>query len=115
MRPEPRTIWDKLAQCVSILPEPFGAPEILSWFPRHYPDGNQRSLRTHIQGATSNVPVQSRGQFTDRQPLITRIGRGTYVRVSGGTAPHPPPGGLDPEASIGDCAQRRSGSEGNPG
>jgi hypothetical protein len=75
------TIWDKLEECVSVLSEPFQASEIVGWFRRHYPEVNETSLRTHIQGATSNVSAASRGTFVSRRPLITRIERGVYVRA----------------------------------
>ena len=67
------TIWDRLQECVGQLSEPFQASEIVGWFRRHYPDVKEQSLRAHIQGATSNASVESRGTFANRRPLITRI------------------------------------------
>lgn len=81
---EPVTIWDKLAECVSVMSEPFRASEIIGWFRRHYPEVNESSLRAHIQVATSNAPPQSRGAFANRRPLITRVGHGVYVRARPG-------------------------------
>jgi hypothetical protein len=72
------TIWDDLSLCVSLLDEPFQRSEIVSWFRRHRPDINDSSLAVHIQMATSNAA--DRGPFAGRQPLLTRIERGTYVR-----------------------------------
>lgn len=76
------TIWQLLEECVSKLSEPFSASEILGWFRRHHPDVAESSIRPHIQGATSNVSVASRGGFATRVPLITRIERGQYCRYA---------------------------------
>lgn len=76
------TIWNRLAECVTQISEPFRASEIVGWFRRHYPDVKEQSLRAHIQGATSNASVPSRGPFANRQPLITRIEHGLYRRFS---------------------------------
>ncbi len=78
------TIWERLEDCVQYLSEPFRASEILGWFRRHHPDVKEQSLRAHIQGATSNASVESRGVFANRQPLITRIEHGVYRRFDGG-------------------------------
>lgn len=80
------TIWERLSACVAQLDEPFRASEIVGWFRRHHPDVKEQSLRAHIQGATSNATVESRGPFASRQPLITRIDHGVYRRYSGRTA-----------------------------
>ena len=77
------TIWDRLEECVQSLAEPFRASEVVGWFRRHYPDVKEQSLRAHIQGATSNASVESRGMFANRQPLITRISHGLYRRCDG--------------------------------
>lgn len=79
------TIWERLSACVAQLDEPFRASEIVGWFRRHHPDVKEQSLRAHIQGATSNATVESRGPFASRQPLITRIDHGVYRRYSGRT------------------------------
>lgn len=78
------TIWDHLQECVGQLSEPFQASEIIGWFRRRYPDVKEQSLRPHIQGATSNASVKSRGTFANRRPLITRISHGLYRRYDGG-------------------------------
>jgi hypothetical protein len=80
------TIWERLEACVQYLSEPFRASEIIGWFRRHYPDVKEQSLRTHVQGATSNATAESRGPFATRQPLITRIDRGRYRRFDGDAA-----------------------------
>lgn len=72
------------------LSEPFRASEIVGWFRRHYPDVKEQSLRAHIQVATSNASVGSRGMFANRQPLITRIEHGLYCRFDGDPAPVQP-------------------------
>lgn len=84
------TIWDRLEECVQYLTEPFRASEIVGWFRRHYPDVKELSLRAHIQAATSNASVESRGIFANRQPLITRIEHGLYRRFDGDPAPAQP-------------------------
>ncbi len=56
---------------------------IVGWFRRHYPEVKEQSLRAHIQGATSNAPVESRGAFASRGPLITRVSHGLYRRYNG--------------------------------
>lgn len=78
------TIWDRLAECVGLLSEPFEASEIVGWFRRHYPDVKEQSVRAHIQVATSNASLASRGAFANRTPLITRISHGLYRRYDGG-------------------------------
>lgn len=75
----PETIWARLEECVSYLSEPFRAAEIVSWFRRHYPDVKEQSLRTHIQWATSNAVAAG---FPEREPLLTRVSHGVYVRAS---------------------------------
>ena len=55
--------------------------------PAALPEVNELSLRTHIQGATSNVSAASRGAFATRQPLITRVEHGVYVRARDTHAP----------------------------
>lgn len=77
------TIRDRLQECVGQLQEPFRASEIVGWFRRRYPDLKEQSLRAHIQGATSNVSLESRGQFANRRPLITRVSHGVYRRYDG--------------------------------
>ena len=77
------TIWDRLQECVGQLSEPFRASEIIGWFRRHYPEVKEQSLRAHIQVATSNTSVASRGAFANRRPLITRVDHGLYRRFDG--------------------------------
>ena len=82
------SIWDLLSGCVQLLDEPFRASEIVGWFRRHRPEINEGSLRAHIQSATSNVPAAGKiSGMAGRDPLITRLSHGVYVRYAGGTAP----------------------------
>jgi len=87
MARSPDTIWARLEECINVLSEPFRASEMVGWFRRHYPDTNEQSLRAHIQSATSNAP--DRGTLGYRDPLITRIDRGLYVRVANDSAASP--------------------------
>jgi Holliday junction resolvase-like predicted endonuclease len=106
MMPVGDTIWERLTDCVAQLDEPFRASEIVGWFRRHHPDVKEQSLRAHIQGATSNATVESRGPFASRQPLITRIDHGVYRRYSERTTavaavapPRTPSSELSPQRS----------------
>ncbi|MGH8827305.1 MAG: DUF7669 domain-containing protein, partial [Jiangellaceae bacterium] len=62
------------------MPEPFTSAEVRSWFDRHYPGTNEKSLRTHIRGAAWNV--ENRAQFASREPFLTRLGHGTFRRAT---------------------------------
>lgn len=63
---------------------------MVDWFRCRYPDVKEQSLRAHIQGATSNASMESRGMFANRQPLITRIEHGLYRRFDGAPEPIQP-------------------------
>lgn len=82
------SVWEKLAECVSQLDEPFGRSEILGWFRRHYPDVKESTLAAHIQAATANAPNRDRNfpYHARRAPLLRRTGHGQYVRALGGSA-----------------------------
>lgn len=80
MARDANTIWEKLAECVQVLPEPFSRSEIYSWFRRHYPEVNQGSLSAHIQAARSDAPAKSRAAFAFRTPLVTQVSHGQYRR-----------------------------------
>lgn len=60
------TIWDRLQECVGQMPEPFQALKIVGWCRCGYRDVKEQSLRAHIQAATSNACVESRGAFASR-------------------------------------------------
>ncbi|GAA1439372.1 hypothetical protein GCM10009641_46930 [Mycobacterium cookii] len=75
-----RTTWERLAECVQTLPQPFTAAEIVSWFDRHYPGSNPRTIRTHVRGACWNV--ENREQFTPKTPFLTKIAHGTFRRAT---------------------------------
>ncbi|MDQ3222632.1 MAG: hypothetical protein M3Q75_04045 [Gemmatimonadota bacterium] len=84
------TIWERMAECVAALPEPFGRQDVLRWFTIHHPEVNTVSVSTHLQFATSNASPESRGAFSNRTPLVTRVGRGEYVRFrASGDEPFP--------------------------
>ncbi len=84
------TVWELLRESVRTLPEPFGRQAVLSWFSRHYPDVLPQTISAHMQFATSNAPTASRAGFARRTPLVTRIGRGEYIRYRDPAAPDPP-------------------------
>lgn len=76
---ERRSIWDLLAEGIAQLDEPFRRSQIIGWFRWHHPEVNEASLGAHIQAATSNSGHPT-GQFSSRQPLLTRIDHGVYRR-----------------------------------
>ena len=47
------------------------------------PIGFTNQFLAHLQVATSNAQIQSRGAFAHRIPLVTGVGRGEYVRYQG--------------------------------
>ena len=61
------------------MPEPFGRQDVLRWFAANHPEVNPSTASAHLQFATSNAPLESRGVFASRTPLVTRVGRGEYV------------------------------------
>lgn len=75
-----RPIWELLGEAVAELPEPFSRQDVLAWFAAHHPDAVPASISAHLQFATSNAPISSRGAFAHRTPLVTGVGRGEYVR-----------------------------------
>ena len=101
------TVWERLAEAVTALPEPFGRQDVLRWFAAHHPEVNRETVSAHLQVATSNAPVASRGAFAGRTPLVTRTGRAQYVayrpnteavRVSKVTEPEDVTGGAPTSA-----------------
>ena len=78
-----RTIWELLEEAVAELPEPFSRQDVLEWFAAHHPDTVPASISAHLQFATSNAPIPSRGAFAHRISLVTGVGRGEYVRYQG--------------------------------
>ena len=73
------TAWELLAEAVAALPQPFGRQDVLRWFAANHPEVNPSTASAHLQFATSNAPLESRGVFASRTPLVTRVGRGEYV------------------------------------
>lgn len=74
------TTWERLIECIRTLPQPFTAAEVISWFDRHYPGSNPRTIRTHVRGACWNV--ENREQFTAKTPFLTKIAHGTFRRAT---------------------------------
>lgn len=75
------TIWQLLAECVADLDEPFERSQVFRWFRRNHPEVHESSLAAHLQSATANAPGSSKVPgLANRTPLVTRVGRGLYVR-----------------------------------
>ncbi|WP_422396025.1 DUF7669 domain-containing protein [Raineyella fluvialis] len=72
-----------LAEAVESLPEPFSRQDVLRWFATHHPETNPNSVSTHLQLATADTSIETRGAFARRTPLVTRVGRGEYIRYGG--------------------------------
>jgi hypothetical protein len=81
------TIWEMLAEAVHELPEPFTRRDVLEWFERNRPTVNPSSVSTHLQFATSNRGGTTPGMFDGREPLVTRIEHGRYIRFTGAAEP----------------------------
>src|SRR4051812_10645004 len=59
------TVWERLQEYVLTQSGPFTPQEAISWFRRHAPSqANDRTLRTHIRGASWNVG--DRSQFSKK-------------------------------------------------
>ncbi|MGD8214018.1 endonuclease III domain-containing protein [Aestuariimicrobium sp. Y1814] len=94
------TVWDMMARAAAELREPFSRQDVLAWFARRYPEVPQGTVSAQLQFATSNAPEESRGYFASRTPLVTRIGRGRYVRYRGDPATDSQP------SSVGDIDEQ---------
>lgn len=74
------TIWELLREYASTQSGAFTSQEALSWFRRHAPDrANERTIRTHIRGASWNV--DGRSQFSAKEPFLTKLDRGLFRRA----------------------------------
>lgn len=75
------TVWELLRDYAATQSGPFTSQEALSWFRRHAPDkANERTVRTHIRGASWNV--DNRSQFSTKEPFLTKLDRGLF-RLAG--------------------------------
>lgn len=75
------TVWDWLREYAATQSGSFTSQEVLSWFRRHAPSkANDRTVRTHIRGASWNVG--DRSQFSHREPFLTRLDRGVFRRAT---------------------------------
>ena len=74
------TVWELLREYAATQSGAFTSQEALSWFRRHAPDkANERTIRTHIRGASWNV--DNRSQFSAKEPFLTKLDRGLFRRA----------------------------------
>lgn len=74
------TVWELLRDYAATQSGAFTSQEALSWFRRHAPDkANERTIRTHIRGASWNV--DNRSQFSSKEPFLTKLDRGLFRRA----------------------------------
>ena len=74
------TVWELLRDYAATQSGAFTSQEALSWFRRHAPDkANERTIRTHIRGASWNV--DNRSQFSNKEPFLTKLDRGLFRRA----------------------------------
>ena len=74
------TVWALLRDYAATQSGAFTSQEALSWFRRHAPDkANERTIRTHIRGASWNVG--NRSQFSSKEPFLTKLDRGLFRRA----------------------------------
>jgi hypothetical protein len=81
------TIWELVAEGAASLPEPFSRAALINWVSARRPEVGVSSIAAHIQFATANAAHTGHNPFADREPLLTRVGRGQYLRyraVDGG-------------------------------
>jgi hypothetical protein len=74
------TIWELVADGAASLPEPFSRAALINWVSARRPDVGISSIAGHIQFATANAAHTGHNPFADREPLLTRVGRGQYLR-----------------------------------
>jgi hypothetical protein len=74
------TVWERLREYAATQTGVFTSQEAISWFNRHYPGTNARTLRTHIRNASGNVENRSWAQ--DREPFLVRVGWGEFRRAT---------------------------------
>jgi hypothetical protein len=74
------TIWELVAEGAATLPEPFSRAALINWVSARRPEVGVSSIAAHIQFATANASHTGHNPFADRPPLLTRVGRGQYLR-----------------------------------
>lgn len=74
------TIWELVAEGAATLPEPFSRAALINWVSARRPEVGVSSIAAHIQFATANASHTGSNPFADRPPLLTRVGRGQYLR-----------------------------------
>ena len=74
------TIWELVADGAATLPEPFSRAALINWVSARRPEVGVSSIAAHIQFATANAAHTGHNPFADRPPLLTRVGRGQYLR-----------------------------------
>src|SRR4051812_1215949 len=74
------TIWQLVAEGAATLPEPFSRAALINWVSARRPEVGVSSIAAHIQFATANATHTGHNPFADREPLLTRVGRGQYLR-----------------------------------
>jgi hypothetical protein len=74
------TIWELVAEGAATLPEPFSRAALINWVSARRPEVGVSSIAAHIQFATANAAHTGHNPFADREPLLTRVGRGQYLR-----------------------------------
>lgn len=74
------TVWARLREYAATQAGPFTSQEAISWFARHYPGTNDKTLRTHIRNASWNVG--DRSWASAREPFLTKVDRGLFRRAT---------------------------------
>ena len=74
------TVWERLREYAATQLGVFSSQEAISWFARHYPGTNDKTLRTHLRNASSNVG--DRDWASGREPFLTRVERGVFRRAN---------------------------------
>src|SRR4051794_6635658 len=75
------SVWDRLREYAETQTGAFTSQEAISWFRRHVPgQATDSTIRVHTRGASWNV--DNRSQFAGREPFLTRVGHGTFRRMT---------------------------------
>ncbi|WP_344942399.1 DUF6884 domain-containing protein [Actinomadura miaoliensis] len=81
-----------LVECVSSLPEPFTRQQVIDWFRQNYPDIAERTIVTQV-GRLTEPPdkAQHARGLAAQAPLLVRVDRGRYKRISSLSSTARPP------------------------